>query len=400
MDPFELTVEQKELRHLAARIARDVFADGELERDRTRGTITDAERKVLADAGLLGLCLPEEYGGSDRPLIDALIAIEELAKVCQSAAFQVFEANVGPARVIALFGSDEQRRTFLPPIVAGDITVAVAISEADAGSAATDLRTSVRRTGAELVLNGSKRWSSGGGYAEYSLVYARVDDIPGSRGIGAVITPRLVAGASYGVRELLHGWRTIPSADMTFDDVRLPESHLILPPEGFRSLFQAFSIERMGNATMSLALAQACLDRTARYLQERRQFGRLLIDFQAAQLQLADMVMKVAASRSLIYDAALRAGRGWPSALDSSVAKCFANEAGRDVSALAIDLHGAYGYHEEYGIERMHRDAHGWAIAGGTPTIQRIRIAGEYTQRRFDQRAAGVVTGPPAGTTR
>jgi alkylation response protein AidB-like acyl-CoA dehydrogenase len=143
----------------------------------------------------------------------------------------------------------------------------------------------------------------------------------------------------------------------------------------------------MGNATMSLAIGQSSLDRSARYVQERHQFGKPVIEFQLVQATLANMVMQVDASRMLIYRAASNAGNGAPDTLEASIAKCFANEMAKQVSDMAIQLHGGYGYSVEYSVERLHRDAHGWAIAGGTTNMQRIRIASEFLGRRFDQRA-------------
>jgi alkylation response protein AidB-like acyl-CoA dehydrogenase len=191
---------------------------------------------------------------------------------------------------------------------------------------------------------------------------------------------------TFGARERLMGFRGIPSADVIFDDVEVPEENLLIGPGGFRKLFTAFSIERLGNATMSLAIGQAALDRTVAYVQERRQFGKPLVEFQAVQMTLADMVLQVEAARQLLYRAASNAGTGLPDPYEVSVAKCTANEMAKRVTDLAMQLHGGNGYTEEYGIERLHRDAHGWAVAGGTPTMQRIRIVSELLGRTFDQR--------------
>lgn len=382
---FQLSEEQVLLRETATRVAREVYAPAALEWDRNRTFLPDTERKRLAELGFLGIALPVEHGGSGAPLLDALIVIEELAKECQLAAFQVFEANTGPARVIDLFGTEEQKARLLPPIISGDVTLAVAISEPDAGSAATDLTTTARRAGDEYVVNGVKRWCSGGGHAEQYLVYARIDDEPGARGIGALVVDGNARGLTFGPQERLMGFHGIPSADMFFDGVRVPAANLIV--KGFKQLFTAFSIERLGNATMSLAIGQACLDRTAAYIQHRRQFGKPIVEFQSVQTAFADMVLQVEAARLLIYRAAAGAGRGAPVTLEASIAKCFANEMAKRVSDLAMGLHGGYGYAEEYGIERYHRDAHGWALGGGTPTIQRVRIASEYLGRSFNQRA-------------
>ncbi len=375
------------LRAMARDLARGVYAPQVVDWDLSGAHFPRSEKQRLAGLGLLGMCLPEEHGGGGADLLDALIVIEELAKECQLAAFYVFEANTGPARVIDLFGTEEQKAQFLPPITSGEKVMAVSISEPDAGSAATDITTKAHRDGDEWVINGTKRWCSGGGAAEQYLVYVRLTDELGAKAIGAVVVDDGTPGLTYGEQERFMGFRGIPSADMYFDECRIPATNMIVGAGGFRNLFTAFSIERLGNATMSLAIGQACLDRTARYVQEREQFGKELIDFQAVQLSLADMILQVEAARLLIWRAAAAAGQGAPDTLQSSIAKCFANEMAKTVSDTAIQLHGANGYSVDYGIERYHRDAHGWALGGGTPNIQRVRIVSEYTGRSFNQRA-------------
>jgi alkylation response protein AidB-like acyl-CoA dehydrogenase len=385
-DVFEPSEHQRDLRALAAKLAADVYLPKARDWDADRTHLPDAERRRLGSLGLLALTLPEEYGGGGRPLVDALIVIEELAKASPVAAWPVFEASVGPARVVHLFGTDEQKKRLLPAVAAGESTIAVSISEPDAGSAATDVATTARVDGDDVVLNGTKRWCSGAGFAEKYLVYVRFGTRPGAGGLGAVLVDRDAPGLSFGPQERLMGFRGIGSADMYLSDVRVPCADIIVPEGGFRNLFTAFSIERLGNATMSLAIGQAALDRTARYVRERHQFGREIAEFQMVQAGLAEMVVQVEAARLLIHRAALGAGTGSPRPLDASVAKCFANEMAKRVSDLAIQLHGGYGYSVEYDVERMHRDAHGWALAGGTPAMQKIRIASEYLGRRFDQR--------------
>jgi butyryl-CoA dehydrogenase len=248
------------------------------------------------------------------------------------------------------------------------------------------MSTRCNRVGDDLVINGSKRWISGGGHADHYLVYCRFGDIPGASGIGAVLVDADAPGVSFGQQEHLMGFRGIPSADVYFDDVAVPAVNLIRGPGHFRELFTSFSLERLGNATMSLAIGQKALDASLAYTQERTQFGKPLISFQSVHVAVADMVLQVEAARSLIYNAAREAGVGMPDPLSVSVAKCTANEMAKRVSDVALQLHGANGYTEEYGIERLHRDAHGWAIAGGTPTMQRIRIVSEMLGRNFDQR--------------
>ncbi len=382
------TDDHKQIREVAAAVARERFAPVAARWDEERSPVPLEDRRYLGELGWLGISLPEEYGGSGSPLMDALVVIEELGKECRPAAFQVFEANTGPAKVISLLGTDEQRQRFLPRVVSGDITIAVAISEPDAGSAATDLTTRATLSDGTFTVNGSKRWISNGSEADVYLVYVRLSDDPGAKGVGGLLVEADRPGVSYGGRERLMGFRGIPSADVIFDDVQVPAENLVVGAGGgFRQLFTAFSIERMGNATMSLAIAQAALDRTIAYVQERRQFGKPLIEFQAVQMTLADMVLQVEGARELIRRAATNAGNGYPDPFEVSVAKCTANEMAKRVTDWAMQLHGGNGYTEEYGIERLHRDAHGWAIAGGTPTMQRIRIVSELLGRSFDQRA-------------
>jgi alkylation response protein AidB-like acyl-CoA dehydrogenase len=380
------TEEQAALRQVAADVAERRYAPNARAWDDARTPFPVDERRYLAELGYLGITLPTEFGGADAPLTDALIVIEELAKVCRPAAFQVFEANTGPARVVQRIGTPYQRGRYLPAIVAGESTMAVAISEPDAGSAATDMTTRATPSGDSYLLTGTKRWISNGGEADLYLVYCRMNDEPGARGIGAMIVEAGSPGVSFGQTEHLMGFRGIPSADVIFDGVRVPEDNVVARPGEFGRLFASFSIERLGNATMSLALGQAGLDRCTAYVCERTQFGKPLVEFQGVQLTLADMVLQVEAARLLIRRAAENAGRELPDPFETSVAKCTANEMAKRVTDLAMQLHGANGYTDEYGLERMHRDAHGWAIAGGTPTMQRIRIVSELLGRRFAQR--------------
>lgn len=188
--PFDLNDEQLQLREVTRKLANDRHKPRVHEWERNRESLPLDERHQLAELGLIGMCLPEEYGGGGRPLLDGLIVIEELAKVSMQGAWPVFEGVAGPARVIHLFGTEEQKQTFLPAVVSGEKTIAVAISEPDAGSAATDARIRARVEGSEVVINGDKRWCSGAGHAEQYLVYCRMGDELGGKGIGAVLVDK------------------------------------------------------------------------------------------------------------------------------------------------------------------------------------------------------------------
>jgi butyryl-CoA dehydrogenase len=182
------------------------------------------------------------------------------------------------------------------------------------------------------------------------------------------------------------GFRGVPSSDLVFEDCSIPTENIVVPAGGFKKLMEAFDLERCGNATMALAQASGALDDVVAYVQERKQFGKPIVEFQAVQLRLAEMRMRVDAARLLIWRAAVNAQHGMPSVLESSMAKCFANEIAREVCGHAVQLMGGYGYSREYPMERRLRDAWGWGIAGGAVDIQKVNIAAAMVGRRFDQR--------------
>ena len=240
--------------------------------------------------------------------------------------------------------------------------------------------------GGGYSVTGTKRWISGGGEADFYVVYARMSDVPGSKGLGAVIVAADAPGVSFGAPERLMGFRGIPSADVVLDEVAVPEADVLVGPGGFRRLFAAFSIERLGNTTMSLAIGQAALDRSIGYVQERTQFGKELIEFQGIQLTLADMVLDVEAARLLQQRAAANLVDGLPDPLEVSLAKCTANEMAKRVTDQAMQLHGGNGYTEEYGLSgcTATRTAGRWQAGR-----RRCSAPGSSTEllgRTFDQR--------------
>jgi alkylation response protein AidB-like acyl-CoA dehydrogenase len=219
------------------------------------------------------------------------------------------------------------------------------------------------------------------------VVYCRLSNDPGAKGIGAVFVEKGTPGLTFGAQERLMGFRGVPSSDIYLEGVEVPLDNMIVPAGGFPKLMEAFDLERCGNATMALGQAAASLEEVTAYVQERKQFGRPIVEFQAVQLHLAEMKMKVEAARLLIHRAVCNAEDGLPDILDSSVAKCFANEISREVTGAALQLMGGYGYSTEYDMERRLRDSWGWGIAGGAIDIQKINIAAAMVGRRFNQRA-------------
>ncbi len=340
----------------------------------------------FADLGLLGVNLPAEYGGGGLSHFDAVLVLEEIAKISNAVAFPIFESSFGPSLAVAHFAPEEMRKRLLPKVCAGEMIIAVAMSEPNAGTALTDLTARAAVSGDTVTINGTKRWCSGAGHADAYVVYCRMSEAPGAKGIGAVLIEKGRDGFTFGKREHHLGFRGVSSADMFFDNVQVPAANVIVPAGGFRQLMEAFDLERCGNATMALAQAAGALEDAVDYVQERQQFGKPIIDFQAVQLKLAEMAMRVEASRLLVHRAAVNAENGLPNIFESSVAKCFANEMAREVTGHAVQLMGGYGYSKDGPMERRMRDAWGWGIAGGTIDIQKINIASAMAGRRFDQR--------------
>jgi len=384
---FNLTSDQAAIRQAARDFARAELPELAARLERENKPVPREWVRRYADLGFLGVNLPAAHGGMGLGNLEALLVVEEFAKISSAVAFPVFEACVGPIKVIEHFAPASLSSRLLPAVIAGDAIIAIAMSEPDAGTALTDLRTRGVVADGQVTINGGKRWCSGGGHADGYLVYVRLADSPGAKGIGAVYVPAGTPGLTFGENEKLMGFRGVPSSDLYFDNVVLPADHIVVPAGGFGKLMEAFDLERCGNATMSMAQAAAALDEVTDYVAQRHQFGKPLVDFQAVQLRLAEMKMKVEAAGLLIHRAAANAQGGMPSILDSSLAKCFANEMAREVTGSAMQLMGGYGYSAENAVERRLRDAWGWGIAGGAIDIQKVNIASAMVGRRFNQRA-------------
>lgn len=386
---FRLTEQQRALQDAARVFAHKELPELAREMEEKDFPVPDAMVRRYGEMGFLGVNLPEQYGGLGLGHLEALLVLEQFAMISNAVAFPVFEALVGPVRTVERFGSDALKSQIIPQVTAGQATVAVSMSEPDAGTALTDLSTRAQEDGDHFILNGTKRWTSGAGHARYYVVYTRLSDAPGAKGIGALLVDRDMAGVSFGKREELMGFRGIDTRDIAFEDVRVPIGNLIVPAGGFGKLMSAFGLERCGNATQSLGVAAGALEQASAYVQERTAFGKPIIDFQAVQLRLAEMAMQVEAARLLIYRAAANAEHeadGLPSVFESSTAKCFANEIVRSVTANGMQVMGGYGYHREYGMEQRVRDGFAWGIAGGTTDVQKTNIAAAIIGRRFDQR--------------
>ena len=384
---FTLSEEQKALQDSVRKFAQTELPEIAKQIEETGHPPNIEIRKRFGELGYLGVNLSAKYGGSGGSHLDAVIVLEELAKISIAVAFPVFESCFGPSLAIAHFGSETLKDWLLPDICSGNLILAVSMSEPNAGSALTDLSSKGVVGDDHVILNGTKRWCSGAGHAEAYVVYCRMSDEQGAKGIGAIVVEKDTPGFSFGKQEHHMGFKGVASADMYFDNVRIPIENILVPAGGFSKLMEAFDLERCGNTTMSLAVAQSAFDFVLSYTQERKQFGKPLVDFQAVQIQIAEMKMKLDAARLLLYRAVVNAESGLPSIADSSIAKCFANEIAREVTGKAMQLMGGYGYSTEFPLEQKMRDAWGWGIAGGAIDIQKINITSAIVGRRFNQRS-------------
>jgi alkylation response protein AidB-like acyl-CoA dehydrogenase len=378
---FRLKPEQAQFRDAVLRFAKKELAERAVERAHASGYPWDVA-KAMAKQGLLGITIPEGDGGQGGTLLDAVIAIETVASVCPRSADVVQAGNFGPIRVLAEYGSASQKQMFLRRLLTGESVIAVGMTEPDAGSAVTDLKTSATRDGKNWRINGSKIFTTHSAYAELFLVYVRFG--PGVGGIGSVLVEREAPGVSRGkASKFMSGeeW-----AELHFADVQVPEERVLLGEGGFKKQIAGFNVERIGNASRSLALGRYAYEAARAWALERRQFGRLLCEFQGLQWKFADMKMKLDAAQLLLYRAAANADRGLPSPEETAIAKAYCNQAGFDVANDSLQVMGGMGYSQESLVEYCLRRCRGWMIAGGSIEILKNRIAEHIFERSFSQR--------------
>ncbi len=385
---FELNEEQRMLVETLRDMGkREDFKKLAVEIDRTAEYPRHLATKY-AELGLLGMTLSPEHGGGGQPGINAILAIEELAKFSPVIATPVFESNIGPVRAIDTLGTEEQKRAVIPGVCRGELSVSVCMTEPEVGSDLTSLSTKLVEDGDGYLLNGRKTFISGGEEATHYLVYCRFGGLPGYGGIGGVIVEKGTPGFSFGKQEEFMGLRGMPSCDLIFEDVRVPRENVVVKAGEFRTLMTTFDLERCGNAAMCLGIAGGALEEARAYALERKAFGRAICEFQDVQFMLVDMAVRLDAARLLVYRAATGAGGGFPAMYEAAMGKCFANEMAAEVTSRAMQVFGGYGYSREFPVERMHRDALAWRVAGGTVQMLRITMASMLFGRRFDQRAS------------
>ena len=378
---FRLKPEEEQFRDSVLRFARNELAEKALQRAHTADYPWDVAKR-MAGQGLLGITIAEADGGQGGTLMDAVLAIEAVASVCPRSADVVQAGNFGPIRVLAEYASDAQKKRFLKKLLAGEAVIAVGMTEPGAGSAVTDLATRATRDAKGWRINGSKIFTTHSAYADLILAYVRFG--PGVAGIGSVLIETKAQGVQQGRRsQFMSGeeW-----AELKFEDVLVPEDMVLLREGGFKKQIAGFNVERIGNAARSAALGRYAFEAARAWALERKQFGRLLCEFQGLQWKFADMKLKLDAAQLLLYRAAANADRGLPSPEDTAIAKAYCNQAGFEVASEALQVMGATGYSRETLVEYCVRRCRGWMIAGGSVEILKNRIAEAIFDRSFSQR--------------
>ena len=378
---FALNDEQRMFADSVHRFAKDHLEKDALKRAHTPTFPFDVAQ-LAAEQGLLGITIPESDGGQGGTLMDAVIAIEQVASVCPRSADVIQAGNFGPIRTFAEYATPAQKERWLPNLLAGRNAISLGMTEPEAGSAATDLRTTARLDGDHYVVNGSKVFGTHSAEASLYLIYCRFG--PGLDGIGSILIERGTPGFTVGKPSMfLNGeeWSAL-----YFEDCRVPKENLLLGPGGFKKQIAAFNAERIGNTARSLAVGRYAYERAKEHAAYRKQFGRTLNEFQGIQWKFADMALKLEAAQLLLYRAATNADRGLPSAYETAIAKLACNQAGFEMANEAIQIMGGTGFSEESLVEYCMRRCRGWMIAGGSIEMLKNRVAEEVFGRRFSQR--------------
>ncbi|HEX5010306.1 MAG TPA: acyl-CoA dehydrogenase [Planctomycetota bacterium] len=371
----ELTEEQEMLRDTVREFAEKELLPQAVAIDREARFPVETFRK-MAELGLLGLPIPSEYEGAGVDSVTMTLAIEELARCCGSTALGVAAHTSLCLWPIYTFGSEEQRRRWVPDLASGRVLGAFGLTEPDAGSDAGGTRTTAVRKGDAYVLNGAKVFITNANYAGTFVVTAVTDPGRGTRGISSFVVERDTPGFSVHAGDEKLGMRGSDWGELTFQDCKLPAANLLgAEGEGFSNFMRTLDGGRIGIGALAVGLAQGAFERSVRFAQERTAFGKPIAAQQAVAFKLADMAVQVDAARLLVRRAALRRDAGRPFTREASVAKLFASEAAMKVTYDAIQVHGGYGFTCEYHVERMYRDAKLCTIGEGTSEIQRLVIS-------------------------
>jgi alkylation response protein AidB-like acyl-CoA dehydrogenase len=383
---FRLTAEQREIQALARDFASEQIEPHAGEWDREHRFPREVFAQ-LADLGLMGVCVPDEYGGAGADFLSYILVLEELSRADAGVGVTVAVHTSATTLPILAFGTDEQKSRFVPPLARGEVLGAFALTEPEAGSDAGSLRTRAEPTGDGWTITGGKQWITNGRYAGTFLLFARTDDsTEGARGVSAFILDAEHVRVTRDEEKL--GLNSSATNDIVVEGARVGRDRLLHEENrGFTVAMATLDGGRIGIAAQALGIAQAAYDVARVYAQERRAFGKRIADFQAIQWKLADMSTEIDAARLLIYRAAWLKATGAPHTTEGAKAKLFASEMARRQTAEAIQILGGYGYTKEFPVERYYRDAKITEIYEGTSEIQRLVIA-RHILGRLDRTTA------------
>lgn len=378
---FSLSEDQTIFYDTVRKFALNELAEGALVRAHSDDYPWDVAEK-FAEQGLLGITIPEDKGGVGGTLMDAVLAIQAVAEVCPRSADVVQAGNFGAVRTFAEYATEEQRERFLPRILEGKAVMSVGMSEPEAGSAVTELKTTAVEDGEEYVMNGTKIFGTHSAEAEVFLVYVRFG--AGTSGIGSVLvekgTPGFIVGKPSAFMNGEH-W-----SQLYFEDCRIPKKNVLLGVGGFKKQISGFNVERLGNASRAVAVGRYAFNLAREHAETRKQFGRDLCEFQGLQWKFAEMAVKLEAAQLLLMRAVANAETTLPSAQDTAMAKLACNEAGFFAANESMQVLGGLGFSEESLAQYCVRRTRGWMIAGGSTEILKNRIAEGVFERRFSQR--------------
>lgn len=374
---FNLTEDQEIVRKVAREFALNELKPIAAEIDETARFPYETIEKASA-MGFMGMPFPPEYGGAGMDYLSYIIAIEEMSRVC-GATGVIIQTHVALCSwPIFTYGTEKQKKKYLPDLLTGKKLGAFGLTEPNAGSDAAGIQTTAVDMGDHWLLNGSKIFISGGGIADTYVVMAMTDKEEGTKGISAFIVEKGMPGFSSPKKENKMGIRGSIAAELVFDNVKLPKENLLGEiGKGFKIAMSALDVGRLGIAAQALGIAQGALDETVEYMKNRKQFGKTLDKFQALAFEMAEMKTRIDAARLLLYKAANRRQEGLPSTVEAAQAKLYASETAMYVTTKAVQFHGGYGYIKDYPVERMMRDAKITQIYEGTSEIMKMIISGD-----------------------
>ncbi len=372
---FKLTDEQKMIQNMVREFSRKVIAPTASERDKTKEFPAENFNQ-MGELGLMGMMIPEVYGGEEADAIAYVLALSEIAYSCASTSVVMSVQNSIVCESLYKFGTEEQKQEFLVPLASGEMIGAFALTEPEAGSDPVSQSTTAVKEGDEYVINGTKRFITSGENGKVVLVTAKTDESIGHKGISCFIVPKGTPGLIVGHTEDKMGLRASDTTDLIFEDCRVPAANILgKEGDGFKIAMSGLDSGRIGIAAQSLGVAQAAFDAAVKYAKKRKQFGVAITKHQAIRFQIADMATQIEAARQLIFSAASMKDRKEPYTREASIAKLFASEMVNKVTARAIQIHGGYGFTKDYDVERFYRDARVFTIYEGTSEIQRIVIS-------------------------